>query len=131
MKVLIVDGLSAEAVAALERLTCRSNPPRPEGRDAARGLAEADILIVRSTKVTAAAVQAAPQLSLIVAAGAGTGGIDLAAASGRGIYVAHCPGNDSADVVLSVELFLKTGRPIGTVNLWPAPRPSIAWWSAI
>ena len=100
MKVLIADGLSADAVAALERLNLQVEVrPDLKAETLPEALAEADILIVRSTKVTAAAVQAAPQLSLIVAAGPGTGGIDLAAASGRGIYVAHCPGNDAADVV--------------------------------
>jgi hypothetical protein len=118
MKVLIADGLSADAVAALERLNLQVEVRHDlKAETLPEALAETDILIVRSTKVTAAAVQAAPQLSLIAAAGAGTEGIDLAAASGRGIYVAHCPGNDSTDVVLSVELFLKTGHPIGTVNL--------------
>src|SRR5437763_1254109 len=55
-------------------------------------LGETNILVVRSTKVTAAAIEAAPQLSLIIRAGAGVNTIDLAAASARGVYVASCPG---------------------------------------
>ncbi len=118
MKVLIADGLSADAVVALKRLKLQVEIRRDvQAETLPEALSDADILIVRSTKVTAAAVQAAPQLSLIVAAGPDAAGIDQAAASGRGIYVAHCPGNDAADVVLSVELFLKTGHPIGTINL--------------
>jgi hypothetical protein len=118
MKVLIADGLSAEAVAALKRLGLEVEVRRDiQAETLPAALAGADILIVGSTRLTAAAIQAAPQLSLIVATGPGAAGIDVAAASGRGIYVAHCPGNDAADVVLSVELFLKTGHPIGTINL--------------
>ncbi len=45
------------------------------------GLKLTDILVVRSTKVTAAAIKAAPLLSLIIRAGAGVDNIDLAAAS--------------------------------------------------
>ena len=44
-------------------------------------LAGTDILVVRSTKVTAASIEAAAQLSLIIRAGAGVDTIDLAAAS--------------------------------------------------
>ena len=131
MKVLIADGLSADAVAALKRLGLGRGPPRPEGGNAARGPGRRRHPHRPLDQGDGRGLQAAPQLSLIVATGPGTGGIDLAAASGRGIYVAHCPGNDAADVVLSVELFLKTGHPIGTINLCARPRRSIGWWSAI
>lgn len=56
------------------------------------------ILVVRSTPVTAEAINAAPQLNLIVRAGVSVSNIDVAAASSRGIYVAHCPGKNAAAV---------------------------------
>jgi phosphoglycerate dehydrogenase-like enzyme len=51
----------------------------------------ARLLVVRGTKVTAAALDAGP-LALVVRAVAGINTIDVAAASARGIYVSNCPG---------------------------------------
>ncbi len=56
------------------------------------------ILVVRSTEVTAAAIDAAKQLHLVVRAGAEYHTIDVRAASRRGIYVANCPGKNAAAV---------------------------------
>ena len=53
-----------------------------------------DVLVVRSTKVTEAALNAGA-LKLVVRAGAGYNTIDVAAASRRGIYVSNCPGKNS------------------------------------
>ncbi|MFZ5475323.1 MAG: NAD(P)-dependent oxidoreductase [Myxococcota bacterium] len=57
-----------------------------------------DVLIVRSTKVTAADVEAGRNLALIIRAGAGVNTIDLASASRRGVYVANCPGKNAVAV---------------------------------
>jgi len=57
-----------------------------------------EVLVVRSTKVTAADIEAAPRLSLVIRAGAGVNTIDLDAASARGVYVANCPGKNAAAV---------------------------------
>ena len=82
MKVLIVDKLSPGnrnlAGAARHGSGGRQEP---HGGDPARRAGGRDILVVRSTKVTAAAIEAAAQLSLIIRAGAGVDTIDLAAAS--------------------------------------------------
>ncbi len=56
------------------------------------------ILVVRSTEVTAAAIERAKQLNLIVRAGAEFATIDVRAASKRGIYVANCPGRNASAV---------------------------------
>ena len=70
-----------------------------------------DILVVRSTKVTAATIQAAPQLSVVIRAGAGVDTIDLEAASARGIYVANCPGRNTAAVAeLAIGLLVAADR---------------------
>ncbi|MFT6145488.1 MAG: D-3-phosphoglycerate dehydrogenase [Myxococcota bacterium] len=57
-----------------------------------------DALVVRSTKVIAAHVHAAPGLGLVVRAGAGVNTIDLATCSDRGVYVANCPGKNAIAV---------------------------------
>ncbi len=58
---------------------------------------EADVLVVRSTKVPAAVLEAG-SLKLVVRAGAGYNTIDVAAASRLGIYVSNCPGKNSVAV---------------------------------
>lgn len=57
--------------------------------------ATADALIVRSDKVTADVIAAAPQLKIVVRAGAGYDNVDLAAASARNIVVENTPGQNS------------------------------------
>src|ERR1700752_568530 len=58
---------------------------------------EADILVVRSTKVPKAVMEGS-KLSLIIRAGAGYNNIDVEAASPLGIYVSNCPGKNSQAV---------------------------------
>ncbi len=57
-----------------------------------------DVLLVRSTKVTAAHIAAGKSLQLIVRAGAGVNTIDLDAASAHAVYVANCPGMNAVAV---------------------------------
>ena len=72
----------------------------------------ADVLIVRSTKVTAAMLDAGA-LSLVVRAGAGYNTIDVAGASARGIYVSNCPGRNAVAVAeLAFGLLLALDRRI-------------------
>jgi D-3-phosphoglycerate dehydrogenase len=69
-----------------------------------------DVLVVRSTKVTEAAL-ARGALKLVVRAGAGYNTIDVAAASRRGIYVSNCPGKNSIAVAeLAFALILALDR---------------------
>ena len=69
-----------------------------------------DVLVVRSTKVTAAMLEAGA-LKLVVRAGAGYNTIDVAAASRRGIYVSNCPGKNSIAVAeLAFALILALDR---------------------
>jgi D-3-phosphoglycerate dehydrogenase len=72
----------------------------------------ADVLVVRSTKVTEPML-AGGALSLIVRAGAGVNTIDVAAASRRGIYVSNCPGKNSIAVAeLTFGLIIALDRRI-------------------
>lgn len=77
------------------------------------GAAPADVLVVRSTKVTAEAIAAADSLGLIVRAGAGTDNIDKEAASAAGIYVSNVPGQNAIAVAeLAMALLLAIDRHI-------------------
>jgi len=58
-------------------------------------VADADALIVRSDKVDAEVLGAAPNLKVVVRAGAGYDNVDLAAAKERGIVVENTPGQNS------------------------------------
>jgi D-3-phosphoglycerate dehydrogenase len=72
----------------------------------------ADVLVVRSTRVTEVMLDAG-RLSLIVRAGAGYNTIDVAAASRRGIYVSNCPGKNAIAVAeLAFGLILALDRRI-------------------
>lgn len=114
MNVLILDKLSANAVRGLEELGL--NVEVRTDLDAASlpgAIGLADILIVRSTKVTTATIQAATRLSLIIRAGAGVDTIDMTTASERGIYVANCPGKNTAAVAeLAIGLLVAADRRI-------------------
>ena len=72
----------------------------------------ADVLVVRSTAVTAAMMDGG-NLALIVRAGAGYNTIDVKGASARGIYVSNCPGKNAIAVAeLAFGLILALDRRI-------------------
>jgi len=100
MKVLIADKFEDSGRATLATAGCVLDY-RPGTKDQALVDAirdtEAEVLIVRSTKVTRAMLEAG-RLALVVRAGAGYNTIDVAAASERGIFVANCPGKNSIAV---------------------------------
>lgn len=58
-------------------------------------VAQADALIIRSDKITADIIAAAPKLKIIVRAGAGVDNVDLQAASAAGIVVENTPGQNA------------------------------------
>lgn len=79
----------------------------------------AEVLVVRSTKVTASMMES-PTLALIVRAGAGYNTIDVAAASAHGVYVSNCPGKNSvavAELALGLILALDRRIPDGAAQL--------------
>ncbi len=114
MKVMIVDKLSPETVTELQKLGLQVEVRSDLTADKLPGsVQDTNILVVRSSKVTAAAIKAAPQLSLIIRAGAGVDTIDLASASANGIYVANCPGKNTAAVAeLAIGLLVAADRRI-------------------
>ena len=114
MKVLIVDKLSPETVTELQKLGLTVEVRSDLNADnLPTAVADVGVLVVRSTKVTAKTIAAAPQLALIIRAGAGVDTIDLAAASAKGIYVANCPGKNTLAVAeLAVGLMIAADRRI-------------------
>ena len=72
-----------------------------------------EALVVRSTRITSATIDAADALELIVRAGAGTNTIDVDAASRVGIYVTNVPGRNAIAVAeLTMGLLLAIDRRI-------------------
>src|SRR5829696_636135 len=115
MKVLIADNFEQSGIEGLQAAGCEV-VQQPELKDDAltQAIAEtqADVLVVRSTKVTEAMLNAG-RLSLVVRAGAGYNTIDVAAASRRGIYVSNCPGKNAIAVAeLTFALLLAIDRRV-------------------
>lgn len=72
-------------------------------------VADADALIIRSDKVTAEVVAAAPKLKIVVRAGAGYDNVDLAACTEKGIVVMNTPGQNSnavAELAIGMMIFM-------------------------
>jgi D-3-phosphoglycerate dehydrogenase len=114
MLVLIADKFESSGVNGLKALGCdvKYEPDLVEDALAAAvASTKADVLVVRSTKVTDAMM--APTLKLIVRAGAGVNTIDVKAATARGTIVANCPGKNSIAVAeLAFGLLLAIDRRI-------------------
>ncbi|WP_263771286.1 3-phosphoglycerate dehydrogenase family protein [Propionivibrio soli] len=114
MKVLIADKVSSQMVADLKALGCDVTlKPELDAETLPGAVAGAEVLIVRSTQVTAACIDAGTDLSLIIRAGAGVNTIDIKRASEKGVYVANCPGkNTDAVAELAIGLMIATDRRI-------------------
>jgi len=116
MRILIADKLSETCLARLEEDGHEVfNQPELNAESLSLALAESrpNVLVVRSTKVQSAAMEMAPELELIVRAGAGYDNIDVKSASARGIFVANCPGkNADAVAELTLGLILALDRSI-------------------
>ena len=79
--------------------------------DLVAAVADADALIVRSDKVTAEVVAAAPKLKIVVRAGAGFDNLDLPACTAKGIVAMNTPGqNANAVAELAVALMIFMAR---------------------
>ena len=115
MKILIADKFEASGIQGLEALGCEViNDPSLKDDSLIEAIrnSQADVLVVRSTKVSEAML-AAGNLSLVVRAGAGYNTIDVKAASERGIYVSNCPGKNAVAVAeLAFALILALDRRI-------------------
>ncbi len=76
-------------------------------------VADADALIVRSDKVTAEVMEAAPNLKIVVRAGAGYDNVDIEEAKCRGIVVMNTPGQNSnavAELALCLMIYMSRNQ---------------------
>ncbi len=100
---------AGHTVKLLERYTSKE--------DLLKAVATADALIVRSDKVDAEVLAAAPALKIVVRAGAGYDNVDLAAATERGVVVENTPGQNSnavAELVLGMAVMAARNMYDGT-----------------
>jgi D-3-phosphoglycerate dehydrogenase len=115
MKVLVADKFEKSGIDGLKAAGCEVIY-QPELKDDSLAAAirdtAADVLVVRSTAVSAPMLEAGT-LSLVVRAGAGYNTIDVATASKRGIYVSNCPGKNAIAVAeLAFALILALDRRV-------------------
>ena len=114
MNILIADSLDDTAVEQLraagdevvlaQGLTAETIPDH---------IGDAEVLVVRSTAVTAAAIDSGKRLALIVRAGAGTNTIDTAHAAANAVLVCNVPGRNAIAVAeLAFGLLLSIDRHI-------------------
>jgi D-3-phosphoglycerate dehydrogenase len=115
VKVLVADKFEKSGIDGLKAAGC-DVIYQPDLKDEALAAAirdtGADVLVVRSTEVTAPMLESGG-LALVVRAGAGYNTIDVATASKRGIYVSNCPGRNAIAVAeLAFALILALDRRV-------------------
>ena len=105
-----IEGAGFE-LALLEKYT-----DRQQLKDA---VADADALIIRSDKIDGEIMDAAPNLKIIVRAGAGYDNVDLQAATAHGICVENTPGQNSnavAELVFGMAVMAVRNMYAGTAG---------------
>ncbi|MDG2408040.1 MAG: NAD(P)-dependent oxidoreductase [Pirellulales bacterium] len=114
MRILIADKLSINCASTLAELGLDVvNQPDLTAEQIPDALEGVGAIVVRSTRVTAEALKRGRDLSLVIRAGAGVNTIDLPMASRRGIYVANCPGKNTAAVAeLTIGMLVAADRQI-------------------
>ncbi|GJQ32086.1 MAG: 3-phosphoglycerate dehydrogenase [Ignavibacteriaceae bacterium] len=114
LKVLIADQFPEKYINKLTEQGIEvSYQPKLGESDIPAAAKDVDIIVVRSTKVSEEAINAADKLNLIIRAGAGVNNINTSAANKKGVYVANCPGKNSIAVAeLAVGLMVAIDRKI-------------------
>ncbi|EKD52037.1 MAG: hypothetical protein ACD_62C00127G0012 [uncultured bacterium] len=118
MHILIADKVSKSVISGLEKLGAKITlNPELSADDLPKAIGDAQVLIVRSTKVTADTISAGKELKLIIRAGAGVNTIDVAKAKEKGVFVSNCPGTNSVAVAeLAMGLLIACDRQIANAN---------------
>ena len=96
-------------VALLEKYTEKSQ--------LLEAVADVDAIIIRSDKIDGEVMNAAPQLKIVVSAGAGYDNVDLAAATAHNICVMNTPGQNAnavAELVVGLLIFTLRNQFNGT-----------------
>jgi D-3-phosphoglycerate dehydrogenase len=115
VNIIVADDLPASALDLLRAEGWNVDARTGRAPDQlAADVADADAIVVRSaTRVTAALIDAAPQLRVIARAGTGVDNVDVPAASARGIVVMNAPGANSISVAeLAMGLVLAMARHV-------------------
>lgn len=121
MKILVATQkpFSAAAVAGIKDIIEKSGhdfrvlEKYPQQEDLIKAVADVDALIIRSDKVTAEVIAAAPRLKIVVRAGAGYDNVDLKAATERNIVVMNTPGQNSnavAELAIAMMIFMSRNQ---------------------
>jgi len=121
MKVLIATQkpFAAAAVAGIKQIledaghSVELLEKYPEQADLVKAVADVNALIIRSDKVTAEVLDAAPNLKIVVRAGAGFDNVDLAAATAHGVVVMNTPGQNSnavAELAIAMMIYMSRGQ---------------------
>lgn len=101
MRVLIADKFEDQGIEGLRALGCEVTVEpdlSPETLPEAMTRLDPEVLVVRSTKVPAAAIDAGTSLKSIIRAGSGYDNIDHAHAASKGVPVSNCPGMNAVAV---------------------------------
>ena len=121
MKILIADAFPAAQQKTLSadghRLTFA---PALQGGELRDAIGDNEALVVRSTKVDAAAIDAGEQLKLVIRAGAGTNTIDKAHAAGKGVRICNVPGANAAavaELVMGMIVCIDRNIPDNVIDL--------------
>ena len=114
MNILIADKFPSRWAEELAKQGHKiTSDPSLDENSLVTAIADHEILIVRSTKVPAAVIDAGKKLKLIIRAGAGTNTIDVKHAAEKGVAVCNCPGTNSIAVAeLTLGLILALDRRI-------------------
>ncbi len=106
---------SKEAVAEVKQVFAASGDEvrllekYSEKSDLISAVADADALIIRSDKITRDVMDAAPELKIVVRAGAGYDNVDLEAATEKDVVVMNTPGQNSnavAELAFGMMIYL-------------------------
>ena len=115
MKILIADSFPAhwQEVLKEKKHEIIYQPKAGEGLPAAAKELQPEIIIVRSTKVTAETIDGSAKLKLVIRAGAGYDTIDIKHAKTKNVAVCNCPGTNSIAVAeLTLGFILALDRRI-------------------
>ena len=121
MKVLLATQkpVSAAAVAGIEDILTKAGhslvklEKYADQSELVAAVADVQALIIRSDKVTAEVLDAAPEMKIVVRAGAGFDNVDLEAATAHGVVVMNTPGQNSnavAELAIAMMIFMSRGQ---------------------
>ncbi|MBP81497.1 MAG: hydroxyacid dehydrogenase [Acidiferrobacteraceae bacterium] len=134
MKILFADNFPDAKMAWLrdQGHECRLQPDL-DGETLAGAIGDAEVLVVRGTRVTGETLAGASALRLVIRAGAGTNAIDKEAAAARQIPVCNVPGKNAiavAELVIGLLIAIDRNIPDNVADLragqWNKKKYSVA-----